>query len=59
MDIIVFQLSKLVILVLVGVFVKKLRIIPEEGTAVLSKLLIYVTLPILTFFFNYQLQAAK
>lgn len=44
------QLSKLVLLVLVGVLAKKLNIIPKQGTAVLSKLLIYITLPILTFF---------
>ncbi|PKM67392.1 MAG: hypothetical protein CVU95_06685 [Firmicutes bacterium HGW-Firmicutes-2] len=50
LQIIIIQISKLILLVLVGVYARKLKIIPEEGIAILSKLLIHITLPILTFF---------
>ncbi|PKM54604.1 MAG: hypothetical protein CVV00_07450 [Firmicutes bacterium HGW-Firmicutes-5] len=50
LQIIINQISKLILLVLVGVYARKLKIIPEEGIAILSKLLINITLPILTFF---------
>ncbi len=50
MLIISLQILKLVLLVVVGILIVKMKILPKEGMNVLSKLLINVTLPILTFF---------